>query len=143
MFGQSFLWHQCQILQTIYVLLKSKSEQERKLLSALVNKVSSLFILNLATSNIELFCLIEVTPTFEPGFLSASIIWLKQLGDPENKAASNADFHLANLLSDHPNMKVRLSGVVATNSFPFIWCGRLCACFNQSHIQTKTSGVGV
>ncbi|GMY34838.1 protein SLOW WALKER 2 [Fagus crenata] len=52
-------------LRTIYVLLKSKSEQERKLLSALVNK----------------------------------------LGDPENKAASNADFHLANLLSDHPNMK--------------------------------------
>ncbi|XP_030968545.1 uncharacterized protein C4F10.09c [Quercus lobata] len=52
-------------LKTIYVLLKSKSEQERRLLSALVNK----------------------------------------LGDPENKAASNADFHLANLLSDHPNMK--------------------------------------
>ncbi|KAM4099639.1 hypothetical protein ACJW30_05G007100 [Castanea mollissima] len=52
-------------LKTIYVLLKSKSEQERRLLSALVNK----------------------------------------LGDPENKAASNADYHLANLLSDHPNMK--------------------------------------
>ncbi|GAB2268951.1 hypothetical protein Dimus_003889 [Dionaea muscipula] len=53
-------------LKTIYVLLKSKSEQERRLLSSLVNK----------------------------------------LGDPENKAASNADFHLSNLLSEHPNMKV-------------------------------------
>ncbi|KAM7480648.1 hypothetical protein LguiA_028861 [Lonicera macranthoides] len=52
-------------LKTIYMLLKSKSEQERRLLSALVNK----------------------------------------LGDPENKAASNADFHLSKLLSDHPNMK--------------------------------------
>ncbi|KAK9726865.1 hypothetical protein RND81_05G242300 [Saponaria officinalis] len=28
------------------------------------------------------------------------------LGDPDNKAASNADFYLTNLLSDHPNMKV-------------------------------------
>ncbi|XP_062154243.1 protein SLOW WALKER 2 [Alnus glutinosa] len=53
-------------LKTMYTLLKNKSEQERRLLSALVNK----------------------------------------LGDPENKGASNADFHLANLLSDHPNMKV-------------------------------------
>ncbi|GAB2250041.1 hypothetical protein Droror1_Dr00013400 [Drosera rotundifolia] len=53
-------------LKTIYVLLKSKSEQERRLLSSLVNK----------------------------------------LGDPENKVASNADFHLSNLLSEHPNMKV-------------------------------------
>ncbi|KAF3451979.1 hypothetical protein FNV43_RR08075 [Rhamnella rubrinervis] len=53
-------------LKTIYALLKSKSEQERRLLSALVNK----------------------------------------LGDPENKGASNADFHLSNLLADHPNMKV-------------------------------------
>lgn len=52
-------------LKTMYTLLKSKSEQERRLLSALVNK----------------------------------------LGDPENKAASNADFHLSKLLSDHPNMK--------------------------------------
>lgn len=31
---------------------------------------------------------------------------LPQLGDPDNKAASNADYHLSNLLSDHPNMKV-------------------------------------
>lgn len=31
-----------------------------------------------------------------------------QLGDPENKAASNADFLLSNLLSEHPNMKVNL-----------------------------------
>uniref|UniRef100_A0A1S3CH26 CCAAT-binding factor domain-containing protein n=1 Tax=Cucumis melo TaxID=3656 RepID=A0A1S3CH26_CUCME len=52
-------------LKTIYVLLKSKSEQERRLLSALVNK----------------------------------------LGDPENKTASSADYHLSNLLSEHPNMK--------------------------------------
>nr|XP_043625221.1 CCAAT/enhancer-binding protein zeta [Erigeron canadensis] len=52
-------------LKTIYVLLKSKSEQERRLLSALVNK----------------------------------------LGDPENKAASNAHYLLSKLLSDHPNMK--------------------------------------
>ncbi|KAI3711943.1 hypothetical protein L1987_70492 [Smallanthus sonchifolius] len=52
-------------LKTIYALLRSKSEQERRLLSALVNK----------------------------------------LGDPENKAASNADFLLSKLLSDHPNMK--------------------------------------
>ncbi|KAK2998509.1 hypothetical protein RJ639_024601 [Escallonia herrerae] len=52
-------------LKTIYVLLKIKSEQERRLLSALVNK----------------------------------------LGDPLNKAASNADYHLSKLLSDHPNMK--------------------------------------
>ncbi|XP_027337939.1 CCAAT/enhancer-binding protein zeta [Abrus precatorius] len=52
-------------LKSIYVLLSRKSEQERRLLSALINK----------------------------------------LGDPDNKAASNADFHLSNLLSDHPNMK--------------------------------------
>ncbi|XWS12200.1 hypothetical protein CRYUN_Cryun37aG0069600 [Craigia yunnanensis] len=51
-------------LKTMHVLLKSKSEQERKLLSSLVNK----------------------------------------LGDPQNKGASNADFYLSNLLSDHPNM---------------------------------------
>ncbi|KAL9157163.1 hypothetical protein ABFS82_09G127300 [Erythranthe guttata] len=52
-------------LKIMYTLLKSKSEQERRLLSGLVNK----------------------------------------LGDPENKVASNADYHLANLLSEHPNMK--------------------------------------
>ncbi|XP_010261717.1 PREDICTED: CCAAT/enhancer-binding protein zeta isoform X2 [Nelumbo nucifera] len=53
-------------LKIMYSLLRSKSEQERRLLSALVNK----------------------------------------LGDPENKGASGADFHLSNLLSEHPNMKV-------------------------------------
>ncbi|KAL9228490.1 hypothetical protein vseg_004067 [Gypsophila vaccaria] len=53
-------------LKIMYALIKSKSEQERRLLTALVNK----------------------------------------LGDPDNKAASNADFYLTNLLSDHPNMKV-------------------------------------
>ncbi|XP_063937574.1 protein SLOW WALKER 2 [Daucus carota subsp. sativus] len=52
-------------LKTMYTLLSSKSEQERRLLAALVNK----------------------------------------LGDPENKAASNADYHLSKLISDHPNMK--------------------------------------
>ncbi|XP_056176264.1 protein SLOW WALKER 2 [Syzygium oleosum] len=53
-------------LKTMYALLKNKSEQERRLLSALVNK----------------------------------------LGDPQNKGASNADYHLSSLLSEHPNMKV-------------------------------------
>ncbi|KZV14923.1 CCAAT/enhancer-binding protein zeta [Dorcoceras hygrometricum] len=52
-------------LKTMYSLLSSKSEEERRILSSLVNK----------------------------------------LGDPENKVASNADYHLKNLLSDHPNMK--------------------------------------
>lgn len=52
-------------LKTMYSLLSSKSEEERRILSSLVNK----------------------------------------LGDPENKVASNADYHLANLLADHPNMK--------------------------------------
>ncbi|KAL2481606.1 CCAAT-binding factor [Abeliophyllum distichum] len=52
-------------LKTMCTLLRSKSEQERRLLSALVNK----------------------------------------LGHRENKVASNADYHLANLLADHPNMK--------------------------------------
>ncbi|XP_057535656.1 protein SLOW WALKER 2 [Amaranthus tricolor] len=52
-------------LKMMYALLRSKSEQERRLLTALVNK----------------------------------------LGDPDNKAASNADYYLTNLLSDHPNMK--------------------------------------
>ncbi|GAA0147296.1 DNA-binding transcription factor [Lithospermum erythrorhizon] len=53
-------------LKTIYTLLRNKSEQERRLLTALVNK----------------------------------------LGDPSNKAASNADYLLLKLLSDHPNMKI-------------------------------------
>ncbi|XP_057981919.1 protein SLOW WALKER 2 [Malania oleifera] len=52
-------------LKIMYALLRSKPEQERRLLSALVNK----------------------------------------LGDPESKVASSADFHLSNILSDHPNMK--------------------------------------
>ncbi|CAH9106428.1 unnamed protein product [Cuscuta europaea] len=29
-----------------------------------------------------------------------------KLGDPNNKVASNADFHLLKLLGEHPNMKV-------------------------------------
>ncbi|KAL6496913.1 hypothetical protein OROGR_028842 [Orobanche gracilis] len=64
-------------LKTIYTLLKSKSEQERRLLSALVNK----------------------------------------LGDPENKVASNADYHLANLLAEHPNMKAVVIDEVDTFLF--------------------------
>ncbi|KAJ8535794.1 hypothetical protein K7X08_034195 [Anisodus acutangulus] len=52
-------------LKTVYILLKCKPEQERRLLAALVNK----------------------------------------LGDPKNKVASNADYHLSKLLADHPNMK--------------------------------------
>ncbi|XVF27125.1 hypothetical protein REPUB_Repub14bG0079700 [Reevesia pubescens] len=64
-------------LKTMYVLLKSKSEQERKLLSSLVNK----------------------------------------LGDPQNKGASNADFYLSNLLSDHPNMKAVIIDEVDTFLF--------------------------
>ncbi|XP_011072672.1 CCAAT/enhancer-binding protein zeta [Sesamum indicum] len=64
-------------LKTIYMLLKSKSEQERRLLSSLVNK----------------------------------------LGDPENKVASNADYHLANLLTEHPNMKAVVIDEVDTFLF--------------------------
>ncbi|KAL6996203.1 auxilin-like clathrin-binding protein required for normal clathrin function [Sarracenia purpurea var. burkii] len=64
-------------LKTMYTLLRSKSEQERRLLSALVNK----------------------------------------LGDPENKAASNADFHLSKLLTDHPNMKAVVIDEVDTFLF--------------------------
>ncbi|KAL6137378.1 hypothetical protein ACLB2K_062670 [Fragaria x ananassa] len=64
-------------LKTIYVLLKSKSEQERRLLSAIVNK----------------------------------------LGDPKNKGASDADFHLSNLLRDHPNMKAVV--IAEVDSFLF------------------------
>ncbi|KAL0354435.1 UNVERIFIED_CONTAM: CCAAT/enhancer-binding protein zeta [Sesamum radiatum] len=64
-------------LKTIYTLLKSKSEQERRLLSSLVNK----------------------------------------LGDPENKVASNADYHLANLLAEHPNMKAVVIDEVDTFLF--------------------------
>ncbi|KAL1293724.1 hypothetical protein AAHE18_19G092200 [Arachis hypogaea] len=64
-------------LKSIYILLSRKSEQERKLLSALVNK----------------------------------------LGDPDNRAASNADYHLSNLLSDHPNMKAVVIDEVDTFLF--------------------------
>ncbi|KAK4395034.1 CCAAT/enhancer-binding protein zeta [Sesamum angolense] len=63
--------------QCDYTLLKSKSEQERRLLSSLVNK----------------------------------------LGDPENKVASNADYHLANLLAEHPNMKAVVIDEVDTFLF--------------------------
>ncbi|XP_073272083.1 protein SLOW WALKER 2 [Primulina huaijiensis] len=68
-------------LKTMYSLLSSKSEEERRILSSLVNK----------------------------------------LGDPENKVASNADYHLANLLADHPNMK----GVVIDEVDNFLFRPRL------------------
>ncbi|KAL1203743.1 Protein SLOW WALKER 2 [Cardamine amara subsp. amara] len=64
-------------LKTIYFMLTSKSEQERKLLVSLVNK----------------------------------------LGDPQNKSASNADYHLTNLLADHPNMKAVVIDEVDTFLF--------------------------
>ncbi|XP_047341248.1 protein SLOW WALKER 2 [Impatiens glandulifera] len=64
-------------LKTMFVLLSTKPEQERRLLSALVNK----------------------------------------LGDPENKAASNADYHLSKLLTDHPNMKAVVVDEVETFMF--------------------------
>ncbi|KAJ0928459.1 hypothetical protein HanRHA438_Chr04g0194291 [Helianthus annuus] len=54
-------------LKTIYALLKSKSEQERR--------------------------------------------------DPENKAASNADYLLSKLLSDHPNMKVNFLSQVRLSHY--------------------------
>lgn len=44
-----------------------------------------------------------------PTILTKAILYFCffiQLGDPDNKAASNADYHLSNLLADHPNMKV-------------------------------------
>lgn len=64
-------------LKIMYALLRSKSEQERRLLTALVNK----------------------------------------LGDPDSKAASNADYYLTNLLSDHPNMKAVVIDEVDTFLF--------------------------
>ncbi|KAE8719951.1 Detected protein of confused Function [Hibiscus syriacus] len=64
-------------LKTMYALLKRKPEQERKLLSSLINK----------------------------------------LGDPQSKGASNADFYLSNLLSDHPNMKAVVIDEVDTFLF--------------------------
>ncbi|KFK41662.1 hypothetical protein AALP_AA2G156700 [Arabis alpina] len=64
-------------LKTIYFMLTTKSEQERKLLVSLVNK----------------------------------------LGDPQNKSASNADYHLTNLLADHPNMKAVVIDEVDTFLF--------------------------
>lgn len=73
-------------------MLTSKSEQERKLLVSLVNKVSSRFLCKIFFSTV----------------LSLIFQCFTQLGDPQNKSASNADFHLTNLLADHPNMKVRL-----------------------------------
>lgn len=82
------------------MLLKSKSEQERRLLAALVNKVSCTFYFfilfrfsYLYIGSYSFYCLNLFDIVF-------------QLGDPENKTASSADYHLSNLLSDHPNMKV-------------------------------------
>lgn len=41
--------------------------------------------------------------------------YFTQLGDPQNKSASNADFHLTNLLADHPNMKVWLFHILMSS----------------------------
>lgn len=79
-------------------MLTSKSEQERKLLVSLVNKVFiSIIIWNEHICNKNLSTLIS---------LIVLVNCFTQLGDPQNKSASNADFHLTNLLADHPNMKV-------------------------------------
>lgn len=82
--------------QTIYTLLKSKSEQERRLLSSLVNKVY-------LGSSLDAIIYYMDTVRISIIFLFSTCL---QLGDPENKVASNADYHLANLLAEHPNMKV-------------------------------------
>ncbi|XP_050383837.1 protein SLOW WALKER 2 [Argentina anserina] len=91
-------------LKTIYVLLKSKSEQERRLLSAIVNK----------------------------------------LGDPKNKGASDADFHLSNLLRDHPNMKAVV--IAEVDSFLFRPHLTLQAKYHAvnflSQIQLRNTGDG-
>ncbi|KAH9665410.1 CBF domain-containing protein [Citrus sinensis] len=49
------------------------------------------------------YALLTSKPEQEHRLLSALV---NKLGDPQNKGASNADFHLSNLLADHPNMKV-------------------------------------
>ncbi|KAF5811711.1 hypothetical protein HanXRQr2_Chr04g0184581 [Helianthus annuus] len=41
----------------------------------------------------------------------------RSLGDPENKAASNADYLLSKLLSDHPNMKVNFLSQVRLSHY--------------------------
>lgn len=48
------------------------------------------------------YALLTSKPEQEHRLLSALV---NKLGDPQNKGASNADFHLSNLLADHPNMK--------------------------------------
>lgn len=47
--------------------------------------------------------------------VNSSILHLLQLGDPEKKAASNAEFHLSKLLADHPSMKVTVCLSVCGN----------------------------
>ena len=94
----------------MYALLKSKSEQERRLLTALVNKVSLINICNFYKLKfISLgLCSCEFEKCTKYCFTFFFLWHGLQLGDPDNKAASNADFYLTNLLSDHPNMKVKL-----------------------------------
>lgn len=91
-------------LKAMYGLLRSKSEQERRLLSALVNK----------------------------------------LGDPENKAASNANYHLSKLLTDHPNMKAVVIDEVDTFLFrPHLGMRAKYHAVNfMSHIQLSHKGDG-
>ncbi|XP_050227824.1 protein SLOW WALKER 2 [Mercurialis annua] len=77
-------------LKTMYELLKSKSEQERRLLRGLVNK----------------------------------------LGDPQTRSASNADYHMSNLLSDHPNMTAVVIDEVDTFLF-------------RPHLGLRAKGIAV
>ncbi|XP_057505267.1 protein SLOW WALKER 2-like isoform X1 [Actinidia eriantha] len=50
-----------------------------------------------------IYTLLRSKPEKERILLCALV---NKLGDPENKAASNANFHLSRLITDHPNMKV-------------------------------------
>lgn len=52
------------------------------------------------------FSVVYVLPFSVLSMYSMYIVTCLQLGDPSNKAASNADYLLLKLLGDHPNMKV-------------------------------------
>lgn len=61
-----------------------------------------------------------------------------QLGDPENKVASNADYHLANLLAEHPNMKVIAYSISAYDlCYILNFLGHIC--FKKGHSFSMTS----
>ena len=93
-------------IQIIYTLLTSKSEQERRLLSALVNKVSPDLIL---TWSGNFYCYVILLLALLISY-SFCLNYIK-LGDPEKKGAtaSNAAYQLTRLVSqsEHPNMRVR------------------------------------